>query len=116
MEPAPPGRLTFWASVDHKQQPSLNRWENLEPSFAGFVGEGGNMACAYWLSGILRQLKEGDLVFRTWNSAADAAEAVEFVEQQLLGVWFGEKTPFILTDSPQFLEEGKQNGGVLFRF
>ena len=116
MDSAKPGCLTFWASADHKQQPSLNRWENLEPSFAGFVGDGVNVACAYWVSSILRQLKDGDLVFRTWNSATDAAEAVEFIEQQLLGVWFGEKTPFLLTDTPQFLEDAGQKRGVLFRF
>jgi hypothetical protein len=102
--------------LDHKQLPDLNRWENLEPSFAGFVGDGCNMACAYWLSSILKQLKGGDLVFRTWLTASDAAEAVEFVEQQLLGVWFGEKIPYILTPGPSFLESDEQKAGVLFRF
>lgn len=116
MEPLPPGSLGFWPSPDHNQLPSLNRWENLEPSFAGFVGDGTNMACAYWLSSILKQLKGGDLVFRTWLTASDAAEAVEFVEQQLLGVWFGEKTPYILTPGPAFLESDEQKSGVLFRF
>lgn len=116
LEPLPPGCLGFWPSLEYKQLPKLNRWENLEASFAGFVGDGSNMACAYWLPAILKQLKEGDLVFRTWLTAADAAEAVEFIEQQLLGVWFGEKTPFLLTPGPEFLGSGEQNGDVLFRF
>jgi hypothetical protein len=68
------------------------------------------------LSDILKLLQSGDLIFRTWHPAVDAAEAVEFVNYQFLGVWFGEKTPFILTHQPEFLDERVQNKGVLYHF
>jgi hypothetical protein len=64
------------------------------------------------VSSILKQLKEGDLIFRTWLPAPDAAEAVEFVEQQLLGVWFGENTPFLLTTPPNSWGRENKKGGV----
>lgn len=117
MLPASDGRLMLWRTTDYGQLPHLNRWENMESAFAGFVGNGGGtLASAYWLGGIMKLLKEGELMSRTWNSAVDLAEAVEFVEYNLLGVWFGDKTPFVLTGKPAWFDESEQNDGVLFAF
>jgi hypothetical protein len=107
---ADPSRLFFRAAQDAGQLPECNRWEGLEVAFAGFVGRGGAVATAYWLSDILKLLQSGDLIFRTWHPAVD------FVNYQFLGVWFGEKTPFILTHQPEFLDERVQNKGVLYHF
>jgi hypothetical protein len=117
MVPASDGHLMLWTAEDHGQLPHLNRWENMEVAFAGFVGNGGGtLACAYWLAGVMKLLKDGDLMLRTWNSAVDVAEAVEFIEYNLLGVWFGDKTPFLLTPGPEWIHESAQKEGTLLAF
>jgi hypothetical protein len=46
----------------------------------------------------------------------DVAEAVEFIEYNLLGVWFGDKTPFLLTPGPEWIHESAQKEGTLLAF
>jgi hypothetical protein len=44
------------------------------------------------------------LVARSWVDGIDAAEICEFMSLNLLGVWFGEKTPYLVSTSPNMYD------------
>jgi hypothetical protein len=96
----------LWPAVDTGQLPALNRWDRLAGAFAGFVASswGEPRACAYDLQAVLRLL-QNEVVGRVWIPGADAAEVVEYLFGNLLGVWMGEKTPFMLSSAETLDEE-----------
>lgn len=91
----------LWYCKDAGQYPHLNRWQDMEGAFLGFVsrGHGPPIACAYSITQIGDMLSKGELMSRHWIPGADAAEAVDFITKFLLGVWMGEKTPFLVSVS-----------------
>lgn len=100
---ADPGYTGYvlWPSAGIWKYPHLARWDGLQGAFTGFVsrGFGPPIATAYSLDGVFENLKAGELLSRTWNAGADAAEFTEFVVYNLLGVWMGDKTPFLISTS-----------------
>ncbi len=44
------------------------------------------------------------LVARCWIPAVDTVEAYEFVADHFVGVWFGNRTPYLWTSTPDLCE------------
>lgn len=92
-----PERRCFYPSADEGQYPKLSRWDELlAPAFRGFVAYGGEPphATAYDYESALELM--GGMISPTYNEFADAVNRRELVATQLLGVWFGEKTPYLV--------------------
>lgn len=90
----------LWVNDDPKHLPQLRGWENLAGGQAGFISEGLERchARAYSLEDAMTWLWATHC--REFNTGVDAADFGELVRIYLLGVWFGEDTPyFISTDS-----------------
>lgn len=91
-------QLVLWCASDEGQHPHLNRWEGLGKAFVGFVSKGllPPTACAYDARSAL-EILFSEVLARTWIPGADEVQAYEYLVQHLLGVWMGEKTPFLVT-------------------
>lgn len=96
-----PRALYLWPAADDNQHPRLNRWEKLEPAFVGFIsiGEAAPSACAYSARGALESIRSSILYPQWAGRGADAASCYEYMLHNLLGVWMGEATPFLLHDT-----------------
>lgn len=96
----------LWPAVDEGQFPLLNRWEKLEEAFVGFVSRGLEEphACAYSASIAMRIVSDQLLSSRMWIDGIDAADAYEFFLTNFLGVWFGDRTPFFLSQNQELSE------------
>ncbi len=94
--------LLIWPGVDQGQHPKLNRWQNLGPAFFGFVSRGmaPPHACVY-LAAKVREIAEGGLVHKTWIEGADAAAVYDWMVGNLVGVWMGDKTPYLMTEDSE---------------
>lgn len=103
-----PDGLTLWPVVDGGQYPHLNRWESLAGAFEGFVSVGLEKphACAYSMGKTVEIISK-NLVARTWVDGIDAAEIYEFMTLNLLGVWFGSKTPYLVSSTPNLYDSMK---------
>lgn len=91
-------KLILWPTAVGLQFPRLNRWEKLDSALMGFISVGlaEPHACAYSASAVLRLVGER-LMARTWIDGADAAEAYEYMLGNLLGVWLGNRTPYLVS-------------------
>lgn len=65
----------------------------------GFVSYGieAPHACAYDARKVF-QISGESILAKTWLTGVDAAEVWEFVCGNLLGIWLGEKTPYLVHD------------------
>ena len=111
--PPDPGcsEYLLWTAVDAGRCKGLSRWAGLDDAFLGFVsrGFGPLTACAYAADSVFKILAAGDILTRSWIPGSDAAEAVEFVRGNLLGVWMGPHTPFLVSTTRSWDELVKQN-------
>lgn len=98
------GRI-LWPALDCWQYPKLRRWDKLGPAFLGFVSQGLSTphACVYSAKTALRIVRE-DILARSWIDSADLAEAYEYVTDYFVGVWMGNHTPYLWTESFAFDE------------
>lgn len=97
--------LVIWHSLPSSCHPSLNRWEGLDEAFMGFISRGLDAphACAYEAEKAIEIISREHLA-KTWIPGADAAEAYGHVLSNFLGVWFGQRTPYFVHNSQNFLE------------
>lgn len=98
-------QLILWPAAPGSQLPELNRWEGLRRAFIGFVSLGlaAPHACAYSAATALEVISQ-EILARTWMEGPDAADAYEYLTGNLLGVWLGDRTPYLITNGPE-LEE-----------
>ncbi len=98
-------KLVVWPALDCVQWPGLNRWQGLHSSFFGFASRGlaAPHACVYSATGVVQQLEAG-LLSRSWVEGVDAAERCDWLIGNLLGVWMGEKTPYLMTECEDLLD------------
>jgi len=108
--------LFLWINNDPEHLPELRGWGNLGKHQVGFVSEGKGRCHArvYTLEGAMEWLWGTHC--REYNDGVDAADFGEMVRINLLGVWFGENTPYFIstgTDLNQIVGEfvKKQNAG-----
>lgn len=103
----------LWPGPDEGRCRQLRRWEGLAPAYLGVIshGYGPPVAVAYAAGTVFQLLAEGKLLTRSWIPAADAAEAVEFVRHNLLGVWMGGHTPFLVSVTHSWDELVEQHAG-----
>jgi hypothetical protein len=101
----------LWPTADNGRHRRLTRWDGLDEAFLGFVsrGFGPAIAVAYSADAVFRILTAGDILTRAWFPAVDAADAVEFVRGNLLGVWMGDRTPFLVSATPSWEDLVAQN-------
>ena len=96
----------LWAVPDHGQHPELNRWDKLSPAFSGFIsrGIGRPIACCYSAQAALEVI-DNELLYRAWTGdGSDAAEVFDYFCHNFLGVWWGDRTPFFLSNSSDLFD------------
>lgn len=108
--PRPPhlpedGVYHLWPAEDDGARPDLNRWDGLEDAFLGYCSRGTEVLCVcYDMQRALAALL-GKGFYRTFNKGSDAAELREFFRDNFLGVYFGDRTPFFFSASPDWENE-----------
>jgi hypothetical protein len=97
--------LIIWPAIEEGQWPELNRWQGLDNAFFGFasLGLAAPHACVYLATNVLSAADNG-LLAKTWTDGADAAERYEWLTGNILGIWMGEKTPYLLTENSDFIK------------